>query len=203
MLKIVAVPADRDPARSAEKDVAQPDSFEGVYERYGGRVLNLAYRMTGNEEVARDLAQDVWIKVLQHFDRFEARSDVYTWIHRITVNHVLNHLKRERRVRWMRFLDQSVGDALRDEGVVRELEHPTTPGADHSVESDERARRVWDAIQTLDPKYRIPLVLHHYEEMSYQQVADTLQLSMPAVETRIHRARKQLIEVLGPLLEAL
>lgn len=199
----MAVPADRDPARSAEEDVAQPDSFEEVYERYGERVLNLAFRMTGNDETARDLAQDIWIKVFQCFDTFESRSDVFTWIHRITVNHVLNHLKRERRVRWMRILDRSVGEVLRDQDTVRELERSTTPGADHIIEMNERAQHVWEAIQTLDPTYRVPLVLHHYEEMSYQQVADTLQLSMAAVEARIHRARKQLIKTLGPLLDEL
>lgn len=178
-------------------------SFEAVYERFGGRVLNLAYRMTGNEEVARDLAQDIWIKVFQHFESFESRSDVFTWIHRITVNHVINYLKRERRVRWMRLLDRSVGEVLRDEDIARELEHSATPSADHVLETDERAQHVWDAIQTLDMKYRVALVLHHYEEMSYEQVAETLQISMSAVEARIHRARKQLTKALGPLLDKL
>jgi RNA polymerase sigma-70 factor (ECF subfamily) len=182
--------------------VAQSGSFEAAYERYGGRVLNLAWRMTGNEEVARDLAQEVWLKVYQHLGEFEARSDVFTWIHRITVNHVLNHLKRERRVRWRRILDRPIGEVLREDEVAPEMEH-AAPRADQTMEADERARRVWEAIQSLQPKYRVPLVLHHYEEMSYQQVADTMQLSLSAVEARIHRARKQLIRALGPLLEEL
>jgi len=119
------------------------------------------------------------------------------------VNHVLNYLKRERRVRWMRVLDQPLGSLLHEEDAPPEFDHAAEPAADRALELDERSRRVWDAIQSLDPKYRVPLVLHHYEEMSYQDVADTLHLSMAAVESRIHRARKKLIQALGPLLDDL
>ncbi len=197
---IVATPAEKN--RTLDVASALADSFEALYQSFGGRVLNLAYRMTGNAESARDLAQDVWLKVFENMDTFEARSDVYTWIHRITVNHTLNHLKRERRVSWRRFLDRSVGEALRDEPAP-EPEHASAPAVDHTMEMDERSRRVWEAIQGLNPKYRVPLVLHHYEEMSYREIADTMELSMAAVESRIHRARAQLIEALRPLLDDL
>ncbi|HEU4365477.1 MAG TPA: RNA polymerase sigma factor [Candidatus Krumholzibacteria bacterium] len=191
------------PARAGEAAGANPGLFEAVYERHGAQVLNLVYRMTGNEEVARDLAQDIWIKVFEHFDTFESRSEVFTWIHRIAVNHVLNHMRRERRVRWLRILDRPIGDVLRADEVSPDFDRAPEPGADHALETGERARRVWQAIQALDPKYRIPLVLHHYEEMSYQQVAETMQISLSAVESRIHRARKQLVRTLGPLLDEL
>jgi len=197
-----SVHRESEPAGFVEPSAPPMDSFEAVYERYAGRVLNLAWRMTGSEEVARDLAQDIWIKVFQRFDTFEARSEIFTWIHRIAVNHVLNHLKRERRVRWIRLLDRSVGDVFQ-EAEESHLDRGPIPGADDAMEADERARRVWEAVQTLDPKYRVPLVLHHYEEMSYQEVADAMQLSMAAVETRIHRARKQLSKRLRTLLDAL
>jgi RNA polymerase sigma-70 factor (ECF subfamily) len=179
-------------------------SFEAIYERYGARVLNLAYRMTGNQDAARDLAQEVWIKVFQHLPTFEARADVFTWIHRITVNHVLNHLKKEKRRRWVNLLDRSVGEVLseEDEEVVLYDRSPAArPNA--GVEDAERVHYVWQAIQSLDPKYRVPIVLFHYEEQSYQQIADTMELSMSAVVARIHRARKQLAKALGPLLDQL
>jgi RNA polymerase sigma-70 factor (ECF subfamily) len=83
------------------------------------------------------------------------------------------------------------------------LQRAESPRADAMLEADERARRLWQAIQGLDPKYRVPLVLFHYEEQSYQQIADTMELSMAAVEARIHRARKQLAKALGPLLDQL
>jgi RNA polymerase sigma-70 factor (ECF subfamily) len=199
---VVAQPDEKDRPRRAAADDREAASFEAIYQRHGTRVLNLAYRMTGNEETARDLAQEVWIKVFERLDTFEARSDVFTWIYRITVNHALNHMKRERRVRWLDLLDRPVGEVLREENADPAfLERTEAPRADAAIEADERACRVWQAIQALDPKYRAPLVLFHYEELSYQEIADTMKLSMAAVEARIHRARKQLAKTLGPLLD--
>ncbi|HEX5131447.1 MAG TPA: sigma-70 family RNA polymerase sigma factor [Candidatus Krumholzibacteria bacterium] len=178
-------------------------SFDDLYERFGGRVLNLAYRICGNADTARDLAQDVWLKVYEKLATFEERADAYTWIYRITVNHVLNHLRRERRVRWFNLFDRDGGGTPEDTTDPAAALPSGAAGADRALETDERARRVWEAIQSLDPAYRTPLVLHHYEEMSYRQIADTMDLSLAAVEARIHRARKQLIRKLGPLLDQL
>lgn len=179
-------------------------SFEELYERYGTRVLNLIHRMTGNDEVARDLAQDVWLRVHGHLDRFEARADIFTWIYRIAVNLTLNHLKKEKRRRWIDLLDRSVGEVLSEESEDLVMATPTTAERqDRVVENEERARALWDAVQSLDPKYRVPIVLFHYEDQSYQQIADTMGLSMVAVQARIFRGRKQLAKILGPLLDQL
>lgn len=179
-------------------------SFEELYERYGTRVLNLIHRMTGNDEVARDLAQDVWLRVHGHLDRFEARADVFTWIYRIAVNLTLNHLKKEKRRRWIDLLDRSVGEVLSEESEDLVMATPTTAERqDRVVENEERARALWEAVQSLDPKYRVPIVLFHYEDQSYQQIADTMGLSMVAVQARIFRGRKQLAKILGPLLDQL
>jgi len=179
-------------------------TLEALYERYGSRVLNLIHRMTGNEEVARDLAQDVWLRVHTGLDRFEARADVFTWIYRIAVNLTLNHLKREKRRRWIDVLDRSVGEVL--SGESEELVAPPparTNRQDRALEQNESARHLWQAVQSLDPKYRVPIVLFHFEEQSYQQIADSMGLSMVAVQTRIFRGRKQLAKILGPLLNQL
>jgi RNA polymerase sigma-70 factor (ECF subfamily) len=198
ILAIVAPPTPND--RPAD----DLPSFEALYERYGARVLNLIHRMTGNDEVARDLAQDVWLRVHGHLDRFEARADVFTWIYRIAVNLTLNHLKREKRRRWMDVLDRSVGEVLSDESEELVATPPATEERpDRAIENEERARHLWRAVQSLDPKYRVPIVLFHYEEQSYQQIADAMGLSMVAVQARIFRARKQLAKILGPLLDQL
>jgi RNA polymerase sigma factor (sigma-70 family) len=179
-------------------------SFEALYERYGSRVLNLIHRMTGNEEVSRDLAQDVWLRVHGHLDHFEARADVFTWIYRIAVNLTLNYLKREKRRHWIDLLDRSVGEVLSDESEDLVLPPPpTAQRPDRVLENEERARHLWQAVQSLDPKYRVPIVLFHYEDQSYQQIADTMGLSMVAVQARIFRGRKQLAKILGPLLDQL
>lgn len=177
--------------------------FDGVYASYSERVLNLAFRMTGDEEAARDLAQDIFLKVYRNLDSFEHRSGLYTWIYRIAVNHIYNYLKKEKRRRIFGFLDESVGDLVRSGNpeptfpTVRELP------ADCKLEESERAELVWRAIRSLPPKYAVPLSLYSYEEMSYKQIADALGISLSAVESRIHRARKRLIGLLKPWIDAI
>lgn len=172
-------------------------SFEDIYELHADKILNLAWRMTADEEVARDLTQEIFIKIYQNLDRFEGRSSVSTWIHRIAVNHIYNHLKRERRRRWVDLLDSTVKEAIREgeAGVAG------PPAAGRLLEQAQRAEAVWRAVASLPPKYRVPIILYHYEEMSYKEIAETTGLSMSAVETRIHRGRKKLVKLLEPWID--
>lgn len=176
-------------------------TFEEVYQAYADRVLNLAFRMTGDAEAARDLTQEIFIKVFQHLGSFEHRSHVFTWLYRIAVNHVTNHLKKERRRRWVSFMDWKVSDVFKDDetGASADIAALEAP-ADKKLEADERAKLVWWAVQALPIKYRLPLVLFHYDGMSYKEIADTLAISLSAVETRIHRAKKRLMRELEPWL---
>jgi RNA polymerase sigma-70 factor (ECF subfamily) len=176
--------------------------FDEVYNTYAARVLNLAYRLTGNEETARDLTQEIFIKVYEHLDTFEHRSHVFTWLYRIAVNHVTNHLKKERRSRWLYLLDRSVPEAFREGGGEPELDLPSAdPSAETKLEEQDRAKIVWQAVRTLPAEYRVPLVLFHYDGMSYKEISETLGLSLSAVETRIHRAKRKLIPKLEPWLD--
>jgi RNA polymerase sigma-70 factor, ECF subfamily len=172
--------------------------FDGIYESYSERVLNLAYRITGNEDTARDLTQDIFIKVYQKLDTFEERSDIYTWIYRVAVNHIYNYLKKERRRRWVGLLDKTVEDIIQDGDIEPSFPAVRNQAADHKLEETERAEIVWRAVRGLPPKYAVPLSLYTYERLSYQEIADTLGIGLSAVEARIHRARKKLIKVLEP-----
>lgn len=176
-------------------------TFETVYETYAGDVLNLAFRMTADEDVARDLTQDIFVKVYQNLDSFERRSSLYTWIYRIAVNHIYNHLKRERRRRWVDLLDATVSEAIR--GAGEDAAAPTTPEvpADRRLEDNQRAEVVWRAVTSLPPKYRVPIVLYHYQGMSYKEIAEATGLTMSAVESRIHRGRKKLVTLLEPWVD--
>lgn len=194
--------ASRDaPARRSGKNEAL--TLETVYEAYGNRVLNLAYRLVGNEETARDICQDVFIKLHESLESFESRSHIYTWIYRITVNACLSFLKKQGRHRWLDLLDHKVSEIIVEQTVDPVLRGKFAEAASQHgrLEAGERAELVWRTIQTLAPKYRTPLVLHHYEGMSYKDIANTMALSMSAVEARIHRAKKQLIKKLEPWLD--
>jgi RNA polymerase sigma-70 factor (ECF subfamily) len=177
-------------------------SFEDIYAAYGERILNLAYRLSGNEETARDLTQEIFVKVYQNLATFEGRSQVYTWIYRIAVNHVTNYLKKEGRHRWFSLMDEKVSDLIRRDRVEPSGSgNKTSPRAERNLEAADRARIVWDAVRSLPEKYSVPLVLFHYDGMSYKEVAGAMDLSLSAVEARIHRAKKKLIKKLEPWLD--
>jgi RNA polymerase sigma-70 factor (ECF subfamily) len=159
--------------------------------------------MTGNDEVTRDLAQDVWIRVHGRLEQFEARADVFTWIYRIAVNRTLNHLVSEKRRRWVRILDLTVGEAMRSDEPAPVVLSATDQPPDRSVEDEQLSQHLWLAIQRLDPMYRVPLVLFHFEDQSYTQVGETMGISMRAAQARIIRARKQLKKIMGPIVKQL
>jgi RNA polymerase sigma-70 factor (ECF subfamily) len=158
--------------------------------------------MTSNEESARDITQDVFMKVYEQINTFHDKSHIYTWIHRIAINHTINVLKKERRQMWKRFFEMDFLEALKGNESTRwEPTDTDSPSPLQSLEQSEKEQLLWKSLQSLTDKLRIPFLLSHYEEMSYKEIADSLQLSVAAVETRIHRAKKELIKKLSPLLK--
>ena len=176
--------------------------FEHLYRSHAEKILNLAFRMTGREDVAKDLTQDVFLKLYERHQDFRGDSQIYTWIYRIAVNHILNYLKKEKRMRWFDLLDKNVADLFQKRSYDSEWSlnnRPATPL--EQLEKAQREKIVWRAIQTLPINYRVPLLLHRYEGLSYQEIAANLDISLSAVESRIHRAKKSLAKKLKPWLE--
>lgn len=174
-------------------------TFEEIYRLYGKKVLNLAYRFTGSEETARDLTQDVFVKVYQNLSTFQGKSQIYTWIYRVAVNHCLNFLKKERKWRLLSLLDQKISDAVRSDHLQTELPDPAEQSSPaQMLEKAEREIIVRTRVNDLPLKYRAPLVLQRYEGMNNREIAEVLSLSLGTVETRIHRAKKMLIKKLEP-----
>lgn len=181
---------------------SETPSFEEIYRDYADRILNLLFRFTSREEVARDMLQDVFVKVYEHMGSFENRSQMYTWIYRIAVNHALNYLKRERRNLWFDLMDETVGELLMREKIeTRGFGGRDIPRPDQALEDKEREGFVQRAVDTLHPNYRIPFLLYKDEHLSYDEIAKVMEISHSAVETRIHRARKALIRKLRPLMK--
>lgn len=190
------------PARFELRNDPGTQSFENIYNAYGEKIINLAFRLSGNRETARDLTQEIFLKVYENLGNFEGKSHIYTWIYRIAVNHIYNYLRKERRYRWLDLMETSISDSMRETRVESGfLASNPSPSPEGALQSSQRADIVWKTIQTLQPKYRIPLVLHHYEELSYKEIAEAMELSLSAVEARIHRAKKQLIKKLEPWLD--
>ncbi len=141
------------------------------------------------------------MKVFEGLPAFENRSELATWIHRIAVNHALNYLKRERRTVWFNVLDESVTNLLERGSIdLHTWGSGPLPGPDQQLETKEREALVERVVHELPLKYRLPYLLYRDGEMSNPQIARELHLSVSAVETRIHRAKKMLVERLKPLL---
>jgi RNA polymerase sigma-70 factor (ECF subfamily) len=182
------------------KNLDPPASLDTIYREYGERILNLAHRMTSNEEVARDLTHDVFLKAYENLHRFDQKSQLYTWIYRIAVNHILNHLRKSRRAKWVGLLDENVTDLFKENKPAFQTELEDEHDFLEALEHHERSEILWAAVQSLPLKYRMPLVLFFYEDLSHQEIAEAMELSISAVETRIHRSKKALFEKIRPYL---
>lgn len=177
-------------------------SFEEIYDTYGARILNLAFRFIGDEEVARDLTQDVFVKVYQDLPNFKHKSGYYTWIYRIAINHFINHLKKERRRRWYRLLDQNIGEIVReDPGIAQFREQTVIPSPENNLENKERENLILRLVHSLPLKFRTPLILQRYQDLTSKEIAEMLSLPVSTVEMRLYRARKLLVKKLEPWLK--
>lgn len=177
-------------------------SFEEIYREYAENILNLAFKITGREDVARDLTQDIFLKVYQNLDSFRGQSQIYTWLYRIALNHIFNYLKKEKRYRWIELLDTKIDEALEaDDSEAKFSLHSSPVQPDKEIEKSQREKIVWAFILELPLKQRVPFILHRYEGLSYQEIAEQLQISLSNVESRIHRAKKFLVNKLKPWVD--
>jgi RNA polymerase sigma-70 factor (ECF subfamily) len=168
------------------------EAFGELVRRYEGRIFRLAQHVTQNREDAEDVLQETFMKAYEHLDQFKGDSKFYTWIVRIAVNQALMKLRRRK-------TDKSVSlDETIDTGedmVVREIaawgEDP-----EQQLSREELGGILETAIQSLEPLYRSVFVLRDIEELSTEETAEVLGLSVPAVKSRLLRARQQLREKL-------
>ena len=166
-------------------------AFQEILERYRGPIYNLCYRMSRNPEDARDLAQEVFIKVFSLLDRFDEEYAFSSWLFRIATNHCIDHLRRNR----LRFL--SLDGMSGPDGEEYEVQIPAdTPGPDIVLQRKEALERLAEVIADLPPHYQAITLLRHDQQLSYEEIAEVLQLPLGTVKARIHRARNLIQQML-------
>jgi RNA polymerase sigma-70 factor (ECF subfamily) len=161
-------------------------AFDQLMERYAPRAYNLAYRLTGNEEDARDIAQEAFVRVYQALPRFKGQAAFTTWLHRIVVNTYHDTLRRRKhRV-------ATVAELTQDDDERALLEETVTDGTDalDAVLQRERTAAVQRAILAVPEPYRTVLVLFHVLQHSHQEIAEMLQTPVGTVKSRLSRACK-------------
>lgn len=157
-------------------------AFDELVRRHQVKVQTNCRYLSGNEEDALDLAQEVLVKAYFNLDRFAGRSQFGTWLNRIKVNHCLNHLRRRRRSSYVDI--ESPG-----------LDADPALRADQSADDGLRARntreRISAVLDDMGESLRVPLIMRDLDGMSYQEIADRLDLGLSAVKMRIKRAREE------------
>ena len=172
--------------------VAEGDevAFARLMERHQDRVVRLCQRFLGDRDEALDAAQEVFLKLYRKAGGLKARGAVYTWLYRVASNHCLNRLRRRKIVR---FLPLSRRECADDAAETWDWE-PTDegPGPERDLESRLAWRRTRQAIAALPLTQRAVLVLARFEGLSYREIAQTLEITEGAVESRLFRAMRSL-----------
>lgn len=166
-------------------------AFRHLVERHQSLVIATITRMIGSAE-AEDLAQQVFLNVWKSAPRWRPEAKLTTWLLTIAKRLVFNESRRRGRAR---LIPQS------REAEDERPDHPDgTPGPDQQLLGKELHRAIEEALASLPEKERLAVILRRYEELPYEEIADVLSLSLPAVKSLLFRARKSLREKLGPYL---
>ena len=171
--------------------LTEADLFEAFVRRYEDMVFATAVRLLGREADAEDVAQAVFLKAFEQFARVGESPAAGGWLKTVTTNLCLNHLSRYRS-RWRLFSELQSAD---DEHQPFEAHLPAAEPAD-TLHEAERQRRLEQALRALPDHQRVPLVLFHFEDESYENIARRLGASVGKIKTDIHRGRSALKHLL-------
>jgi len=168
--------------------MSNDDWLTEYFEAERGRLQSLAYRMLGSRGDAEDVVQDAFLKAFQNLGQFQGQSKFYTWLVRIAVNEALMRLRRRRPER-MVSLDEDV--KTEEDSMPREVAD-WSPNPEQLYSQAELKDILSKTVQGLPPGFRTVFVLRDVEGLSTEETAEALSLSVPAVKSRLLRARLQL-----------
>jgi RNA polymerase sigma-70 factor (ECF subfamily) len=177
---------------TTEAGLTAATDFTTFMRNYQDMVFSTAARLTGNDAQAEDISQEVFLKAFQNYDHLSTSPTAGGWLKTVATNLSLNHLSRYRK-RWRFFSEFKRED---DEGDAPEVEFAAPDTFFSEVDAEERRALVDRALDQLPPHQRVPLVLYHFEDMPYDEIARKLGVSLAKVKTDILRARAALAKVL-------
>lgn len=160
------------------------EAIATLVNRYSGAVYNQAYRMLGSQQEAEDAVQEVFLRAYRRLDSYDPSRRLITWLLTISSNYCIDRLRR-RRLTWLTLDDVAFWLPSAESGPER------------SALLGERRAQVQRALQQIPEGYRSVTVLRYWHDLSYLEIAEALNLTEATVKTRLHRARKMLMEALG------
>ena len=164
---------DNDAALIKDCKSGDDDALRSLVSRYERPVYNAAYRMMGNADDAADVTQAAFLKVFEHLDRYDPKFKLFSWIYRITINESIDQLKRRGKLQ-----------PLDDKEVSRER------GPEELAVASVLCNSVQAVLMELQQDYRAVIVLRHFTECSYGQMAEILQIPEKTVKSRLYSSRQ-------------
>ena len=162
-------------------------SFEELISRYAGKAFCLALRLTRNQEDAEEVLQDVFTTVARKIENFEGKSSFSSWLYRVTVNAALMKLRKRKQDQSV--LIEDVQPQVQEAVIAKSVEKSV---AEHEASRLEVAQALEDAIRRLPDEYRPVFVLRDVDGLTSGEVSKILNLTIPAVKSRLHRSRMML-----------
>ena len=167
------------------------EAFESIVKRYEKKVFHLAYGFVHDRAAADDLAQEIFVKVYFSLAKFHFKSEFGTWLYRIAVNHIKDHLRKVSRRKEVS-LEEFKNAPLATDDQIQEREQ---------AQADElKKQTVFRVLATLPEKYQVILTLRDVKGFSYEEITQMLKISPGTVDSRLHRARKLLRKKMTPYL---
>lgn len=185
-----------DPNTIALAKAGQPEALTEIIQGISPGIYRFALRMTRSEEEARDVTQDTFLKMMKNLDRYDPTYPFTTWVYRIARNLCIDRSRHKSRWRFNFFKRQEEDD---EEDPMADLPDTSATQLEQLL-GRELGSSLEQALTKLKPNYREIVVLYHFEELSYQDIAQVLQIPIGTVMNRLFRARQQLRELLGDTL---
>lgn len=168
-------------------------AFKQLVENYQKLVVNTCFGMVHNIEDAEDIAQEVFIEVFRSIQNFRADSKITTWLYRIAVNRSLNFIRDNKRKKWIHSIEDLVKGISRQVGEIQNINNETPVS---ELENSQRAKILHAAIDSLPENQKAAFTLNKYEDLSYKEISEVMNVSVSSVESLIHRAKIKLQEKL-------
>ena len=185
---------DDSPVHTTEAGVSPATDFTTFMRNYQDMVFSTAARLTGNDAQAEDISQEVFLKAYENYEHLSTSPTAGGWLKTVATNLSLNHLSRYRK-RW-RFFSEFKRDSAMDDHDAPEVEFAAPDTFFSGVDAEERRALVEQALAALPAHQRVPLVLYHFEDLPYEEIARKLGVSLAKVKTDILRARAALAKIL-------
>lgn len=161
------------------------EAFTHLVETYQTPVFNLCYRMLGEPELAEDAAQETFLRAYQHLHRYDSKRPFATWLLSIAAHYCIDRLRRRK-------FSMFSMDAEDEEGNTFELPDPDSPDPENESVKGQTRDRIHAMLKDLDDTDRAAIIMRYWYDYSEIEIAESLRLTVSAVKSRLHRARKEL-----------